>query len=181
MFIKSIEDDSSNFTRFEGTGLFQGYASVFNVVDYAGDVILPGAFSGRVYKNIKLLWQHEHKTPIGIIDEMYDDGKGLFVDGRIFLALEKGREAHILIQNQVTDHLSVGYEVIDSYYKDNIRYITKVNLWEVSVVTFPANKLAEITNIKELQQLDERLNKAINILRMVGDSGLEPLTPTMST
>ena len=181
MLIKAIEDSSPNLTRFEDTGFFQGYASVFNVVDYAGDVILPGAFSGRNYKNIKLLWQHEYKTPIGMVDDMYEDEKGLFVDGRIFLALEKGREAHILIQNQVTDHLSIGYEAIDWYYKGNIRYITKLNLWEVSVVTFPANKLAEITNVKELQQLDERLTKAINTLRMVGDSGLEPPTPTMST
>ena len=179
MLTEKIEDNNPNLARFEDTGFFQGYASVFNVVDYAGDVILPNAFSGRNYKNIKLLWQHEHKTPIGIIDEIYEDEKGLFVSGRIFLALEKGREAHILIQNQVTDHLSVGYQVIDSYYKDNIRYITKVNLWEISIVTFPANKLAEITNIKEIQQLNDGLTKAINTL--VGDSGFEPLTPTMST
>ena len=181
MLTKVIEDNSSNCTKFEDTGFFQGYASVFNMVDYAGDVILPGAFSWRSCKNIKLLWQHEHRTPIGMVDNMYEDEKGLFVDGRIFLALKKGREAHILIQNQVTDHLSIGYEAVDWYYKGNIRYITKLNLWEISVVTFPANKLAEITNVKELQQLDAKLSKAINVLQMVGDSGLEPLTPTMST
>ncbi|WPX96089.1 HK97 family phage prohead protease [Candidatus Bandiella euplotis] len=49
------------------------------------------------------------------------------------------------MQNQITDSLSIGYEVVDAYYKGYVRYITRVNLWEVSIVTFPANKFAGIT------------------------------------
>ena len=75
---------------------------------------------------------------------VYENEKGLYVEGRIFLNLNLGREAYILIQNKVTDHLSIGYEVLDFYYHGDIRCITKIKLWEVSVVTFPANEFAEI-------------------------------------
>ncbi len=69
------------------------------------------------------------------------------MEGRIFLGLLLGKEACILIENKVTDHLSIGYEALDFYYAGDVRCITSVNLWEVSVVTFPANKYAEVIAI----------------------------------
>ncbi len=107
-------------------------------------MILPNSFVGNKIDGVKLLWQHNHHHPIGIIDKAYENEKGLYVEGRIFLNLNLGREAYILIQNKVTDHLSIGYEVVDFYYHGDIRCITKIKLWEVSVVTFPANEFAEV-------------------------------------
>ena len=79
--------------------------------------------------------------------EAYEDERGLYVEGRIFLSLMLGKEAYILIENKVTDHLSIGYEILDYYYNKDVRCITQVKLWEVSVVTFPANKYAEVVVI----------------------------------
>ena len=147
MMANRLEDNNLNLINFDESGYFQGYASVFNIVDYAGDMILPNAFVGNKIDGVKLLWQHNHHHPIGIIDKAYENEKGLYVEGRIFLNLCLGREAYILIQNKVTDHLSIGYEVVDFYYHGDVRRITKVKLWEVSVVTFPANEFAEVVAI----------------------------------
>ena len=144
MIANRLENNNLNLVNFDESGYFQGYASVFNIVDYAGDMILPNAFVGNKIDGVKLLWQHNHHHPIGIIDKAYENEKGLYVEGRIFLNLNLGREAYILIQNKVTDHLSIGYEVLDFYYHGDIRCIIKIKLWEVSVVTFPANEFAEI-------------------------------------
>ena len=144
MIANRLENYNLNLVNFDESGYFQGYASVFNIVDYAGDMILPNAFVGNKIDGVKLLWQHNHHHPIGIIDKAYENEKGLYVEGRIFLNLNLGREAYILIQNKVTDHLSIGYEVLDFYYHGDIRCIIKIKLWEVSVVTFPANEFAEI-------------------------------------
>jgi HK97 family phage prohead protease len=165
MITKNIEDNNLNLIKFHDAGCFQGYASTFHVLDYAGDVILPCAFSWKTYKDTKLLWQHDYKAPIGIIDTIYEDASGLYVEGRIFLELTQGKEAYILIQNGVTNHLSIGYEVLDFYMEDGVRYITKINLWEVSVVTFPANKFAGITSIKDVDRLGDKLSQAIKILK----------------
>ena len=144
MVTNCLEDNNLNLANFDDSGHFAGYASVFNVVDYTGDMILPNSFIGNKVDGVKLLWQHNHQNPIGIVDKAYENEKGLYVEGRIFLSLSLGREAYILIQNKVTDHLSIGYEAVDFYYHGDVRCITKVKLWEVSVVTFPANEFAEV-------------------------------------
>ena len=180
---KNLDNHNVKLVAVNDNGFFQGYASVFNVVDYAGDVVLPGSFNGGLQDDIKLLWQHDHKKPIGVIDEIYEDDVGLYVKGRVFLGLKQGREAYLLMQKKVTDHLSIGYEVLDYYYQGEVRYIKKVHLWEVSVVTFPANRHAELVCVDELKQLDNDIAKAIKALEkeVEGDRGLEPLTSAMST
>ena len=82
---------------------------------------------------------------------MHEDERSLFVEGRIYLALDKGMEAHILIQNGVLNSMSIGYDVVDCYYKGQVRCITRLNLWEISIVTFPANKFAEIMSVKKAE------------------------------
>ena len=87
MIANSLENNNLNLVNFDESGYFQGYASVFNIVDYAGDMILPNAFVGNKINGVKLLWQHNHHHPIGIIDKAYENEKGLYVEGRIFLNL----------------------------------------------------------------------------------------------
>ena len=138
-------------------GCFEGYASVFGVVDSARDRVAPGAFA-RSLAEMKaqgrlppLLWQHDTAQPIGAWREMYEDGHGLFVKGDLFVGeIARAREAYKLMQEQVVNGLSIGYRVRQSHrdQKSGVRVITDVDLLEVSMVTFPANDSARIMRVK---------------------------------
>ena len=136
-----------------GEGRFAGYASVFHLVDNHQDMVIPGAFretiKGRTHE-IKLLWQHDSKTPIGVIREMFEDQTGLYIEGQLMLELEKAREAHALLQKRVLSGLSIGYSPV-RYTQDpetGIRQLKQIHLWEVSLVTFPANEESRISVVK---------------------------------
>lgn len=153
--------------EFEGT--FSGYASVFHVKDSYDDVVLPGAFTKTLEesKDVKLLWQHDPEQPIGVITNIYEAEKGLKIEGKVLTATSKGKEVYELLKSKSIDGLSIGYEVLDSYEDGDTRYITEVKLWEVSVVTFPANKMAKVEDVKDasfLQALDKAINEAKEFL-----------------
>lgn len=137
----------------DAQGRFAGYASVFHVVDSQRDVILPGAFSRTVKgraAEIKLLWQHQQEEPIGVFDRMFEDKRGLYVEGRLLLNVRRAKEAHTLLKAGALSGLSIGYSPVR--YKvgtgDGIRRLSEVELWEVSLVTFPANAAANVTVVK---------------------------------
>ncbi len=139
------------------SGQFEGYASVFNVVDSVRDSISPGAFR-RCLAEMKsgqrlppLLWQHDTAQPIGAWREMYEDSHGLYVKGDLFVAeIARAREAYKLMQEKVVNGLSIGYRVRQSHrdQKSGVRVLTDVDLLEVSMVTFPANDSARIMRVK---------------------------------
>jgi len=137
----------------DGQGRFAGYASVFHMVDNQRDIILPGAFSrtlkGRTGE-IKLLWQHQQDEPIGVFDRMFEDGRGLYVEGRLLLNVRRAKEAHALLKARALSGLSIGYSpvryTIDT--KSGIRRLAEIDLWEISLVTFPANAAANVTVVK---------------------------------
>ena len=144
-------------------GRFAGYASVFGVVDSQRDVVLPGAFTQTVRgraSEIKFLWQHQQDEPIGIFDTMFEDARGLYVEGRLLLNVQRAKEAHTLLKMGAISGLSIGYSpiryTIDE--KTGVRRLTQVDLWEVSLVTFPANDAANVTVVKQrsLSAHDER-------------------------
>lgn len=138
----------------EETGIFKGYASVFNILDAHNDIILPGAFTNlEDASKIKLLWQHDATRPIGQITEAKQTEYGLFIKGRILNSIEKGREAYELVSKNAIEGLSIGFEVLDYYYDNSIRYITKLKLWEISIVTFPANEKATINEVKSKESI----------------------------
>jgi HK97 family phage prohead protease len=135
-------------------GRFAGYASVFDVVDSQRDIILRGAFaqtlSGRTGE-IKLLWQHQQDEPIGVFDRMFEDERGLYVEGRLLLDVRRAKEAMILLKAGAISGLSIGYSPV-RYRIDadtGIRLLAEVDLWEVSLVTFPANEAAGVTVVKQ--------------------------------
>lgn len=134
--------------NFNYDKVFTGYASVFNCPDLYGDVVLPGAFYQTLkqgsLKDVKLLWQHDAKKPIGVFTKLEETVNGLMVEAKIFTDLRLGREAIKLIELGIVDGLSIGYEIVDSFYAGDIRYIKQAKLWEISIVTFPANKKARI-------------------------------------
>lgn len=125
---------------------FQGYASIFNVIDSYRDVILPGAFADiEDPATIKVLWQHESLDPIGYLTFAKEDENGFFVKG-IIIDTEIGKKALKLITSNVISSLSIGFSIINSYFDNtsNVQYIEKVKLFEVSLVTFPANNLTSV-------------------------------------
>jgi hypothetical protein len=143
------------------TGVFSGYGSVFNgKPDDYGDIVLPGAFSqtlssgGRNGNGVALLWQHDTRIPIGVWEEMAEDKRGLKLTGRLTQGVRQADEALLLLKAGAIRGLSIGYRVVDSAYdKDKeLRYLKSIELWEVSLVTFPANTRAQVTKVKAIEQ-----------------------------
>ncbi len=137
-------------------GLFEGLASTFGNQDLVGDVIEPGAFARSLAApgRIKMLWQHEARAPIGVWDEIAETGQGLSVKGRLVLEVQQARETLALLKAGAVDALSIGFSVPKGgavFDRDKgLRRIRNVELWEVSVVTFPANPKARVDRIKSL-------------------------------
>jgi HK97 family phage prohead protease len=140
----------------ENTGFFKGYASVFNVEDGQRDVIKKGAFSENLKAwqakgdLPKLLWQHSASAPIGVLTMLKEDNYGLYVEGQLLLDVTQAREVYALMKAGALDSMSIGYQVEQAHSEGSPkkRIITKIALWEVSIVTFPANEKAKITAVK---------------------------------
>jgi HK97 family phage prohead protease len=122
-------------------GRVEGYASLFEMVDEGGDVVAPGAFAAslaRRGRNVKLLWQHDPTQPIGVWETLREDARGLRVSGRLLAEVRRGAEAAALLKAGAVDGLSIGYRVIRSEKTaQGGRRLLEVDLWEVSLVTFP--------------------------------------------
>ena len=139
-------------------GRFAGYASVFDVVDNQRDVVLRGAFAEHVKgraSDIKLLWQHRMDEPIGVFTHVFEDARGLYVEGQLLLGVQRGREAYDLLKAGAVNGLSIGYSPLRYRLDDDtgVRYLSSVHLWEVSLVTFPANVQAGVTVVKGMNAL----------------------------
>lgn len=129
--------------------IISGYASVFNMVDSQEDLVEKGAFENAKREGVKLLWQHDSSTPIGVIKSLYEDDYGLKIDAEINNKTTAGREASELIKQGAVEGLSIGFCPIDFTYNcKNIRVLKKVDLMEISIVTFPSNNKAGIRVIK---------------------------------
>ena len=139
--------------RAEGDeGVIEGYGSVFNNEDSYGDIVEAGSFMASLQKRMpKMLWQHRMDTPIGKWDEVKEDGAGLRMKGRIAMGTTKGREAYELIKMGAMDGLSIGFRTIRDQVEGNIRRLKEIDLYEVSLVTMPANGLATITGVKAFE------------------------------
>lgn len=144
-------------------GTFEGYASIFNNLDLGNDVIRKGAFEETLknYKprSIKLLYQHKTDEPIGVIDSLEEDNKGLYLKGRLLMGTQKGREVYEMLKAGALDSMSIGYRLKPDGYKYDDkrkrRVIKSVDLMEVSLVTFPMNPKARVTKVK-LAEMTER-------------------------
>lgn len=128
----------------EGGVEISGYASLFGKLDQGGDVVASGAYAksltalDRAGRQVKMLWQHDPQQPIGVWDAVREDGVGLWVKGRILTDVAKGREAAALIEAGAIDGLSIGYRTVKAMKNDKGgRLLSELELWEVSLVTFP--------------------------------------------
>ncbi|MFV0473510.1 MAG: HK97 family phage prohead protease [Pikeienuella sp.] len=133
-----------------------GYASLFGVADQNGDVVEPGAFKAslerlaREGRSVKLLWQHDPATPIGVWERVAEDRVGLSVQGRLLTGIARGAEAAILLAAGAVDGLSIGYRTVRAERAGAGRRLIELDLWEVSLVTFPmlpsARALAQVSD-----------------------------------
>lgn len=139
------------------TGEFEGYGSVFGVKDHGLDIVLPGAFSKSLAewkakgKLPPVLWQHDTDEPIGPHLEMREDEKGLYVKGRLLIEDDPvAKRAHAHMKAGSVTGLSIGYYLRDyEWSAEKGAYLLKeIELWEVSVVTFPMNEAAGVTDVK---------------------------------
>lgn len=124
--------------------VIEGYASLFDATDRGGDIVCKGAYAQSLValdaagRQVKMLWQHDPSQPIGVWDEIREDGRGLWVKGRILNAVARGREACALVEAGAIDGLSIGYRTVRASKNDQgQRLLKEVELWEVSLVTFP--------------------------------------------
>ena len=143
----------------------QGYASVFNVLDKHNDTIVKGAFKSSYENQVKLLWQHDSTKPIGIITSMNEDDHGLKIEAEINNNTQNGLDASQLIKQRAVSGLSIGFNIKSYDYDEHgHRTITDLDLMEVSIVTFPANDSATISQIKSRYEKVNSSNIAIKNL-----------------
>ena len=149
-------------------GAFEGYASLFGIADQAQDVVMAGAFRASLARRgasgIKMLWQHDPAMPIGVWDEIAEDARGLYVAGRLDLGVAKARELHALMRSGAVDGLSIGFRT-ERARRDagtGLRRLLEVDLWEISLVTFPMLPQARVSVVKSGPSPQARLVRAIN-------------------
>lgn len=144
--IKAVQED----------GFFSGYGAVFGNVDWYNDVILPGAFVKSLEKWAEknkmppVLWNHNDGEPIGVYTNIYEDEKGLFVEGRLLIDdVPRAKSTHALLKAGAIDGLSIGYKTKKANQQTNgIRELIELDLGEISIVTMPANEESLITSVK---------------------------------
>lgn len=138
------KDDDRNVATFEG------YGSVFGVKDSYSDIVEKGAFVDSLKSNgiPAMLWQHRADMPIGVWTEAKEDNNGLILKGEINLDVQAGKEAYALIKQEAIKGLSIGFITEKEEYVKSVRILKQVRLMEVSLVTFPANKEANVVSVK---------------------------------
>ncbi len=144
--------------------IIAGYASTFNQVDKVGDIILPGTFK-TIETPVKLLVNHKNNLPLGEVLLVKEDDYGLYLEGVIFCHEAWQRSLVRKILKKEIGGLSVGILVEEAKVVDEVNYIAKATLKEVSITSQPVNSACTID---------------FGQIFVVGDSGLEPPTSTMS-
>ena len=151
----------------DSIGYIKGYASTFGNVDRGDDVVERGAFLKTIDqfrrdgKVIPMCFQHSQMHIIGGFDpaKMYEDEKGLHVEGEIYTKIATGAEVYELAKHNVLSDMSIGYGVVDQAFdndSDNgrtVRKLKEVKLYEISMVAIPMNPLARVTDVKSAETI----------------------------
>jgi HK97 family phage prohead protease len=141
-------------------GTFEGYGSIFGNVDSYGEKVVPGAFVESLARHkregtsVLMLWQHNPDEPIGVWEDLAEDAKGLWGKGRLLTEVQRAKEVHVLMKNKAVRGLSIAYRELDADQEQGIRILKKLDLWEISPVSFPANRRARIESVKS-ERMDE--------------------------
>lgn len=163
----------------EPDGSFEGYAALFGRVDLGRDLILPGAFARslaeRGTSGVRMLFQHDPAEPIGTWLSLREDAVGLHVRGRLTLDVARAREVLALMRAGAIDGLSIGFRTVEGRTdpRSRVRRLSRIDLWEVSVVTFPMQPDARIAGVKRAASLARIIRRGARRLRAL--PGLKPL------
>ncbi|MDX1219054.1 HK97 family phage prohead protease [Sinorhizobium medicae] len=154
------KDFSLQVKELTDDGTFEGYGSIFGNVDSYGEKVMPGAFVESLTKHkregssVLMLWQHNPNEPIGVWEDLAEDAKGLWGKGHLILEVQKAREIHALMKRKAIGGLSIGYRETDTDQDGAVRILKKLDLYEISPVSFPANRRARIEAVKS-ERMDE--------------------------
>ena len=142
-------------TTIAPDGTVEGYASLFAEIDQARDMVMAGAFRQtlmlRGVRRVPMLFQHDPAEPIGIWQELVEDSRGLYARGRLIPDVQRGREVLALVEAGAIDGLSIGFKTVQGRVDPltRIRKLTQVDLWEISIVTFPLLTGARVRAVKD--------------------------------
>mgnify|MGYP001180653590 CR=1 FL=1 len=146
-------------------GTFEGYGSMFGNIDSYGEVVEPGAFARSLAKHNKekskplMLWQHNSAEPIGVWEDLQEDEKGLRGRGRLLTGIRRADEAYIMLKAGAVQGLSIGYREVRAEPDGTIRRLRELDLREISIVSFPANRQARVQSVKSerIEEFAQRL------------------------
>ena len=136
-------------------GTVEGYASLFGEIDQARDMVMPGAFEAslrrRGVRRVPMLFQHDPSEPIGVWLDLHEDARGLYARGRLIPEVVRARELLALLKAGTADGLSIGFRTVKGRLdpKSRIRKLEAIDLWEISIVTFPLLPGARVRAVKE--------------------------------
>jgi HK97 family phage prohead protease len=140
--------------RLTAAGSFEGYASLFGAEDQGRDVVMPGAFRASLARagaaSIRMLFQHDPAQPIGAWDIIREDARGLYVRGRLTLGVARAGEILALMREGALNGLSIGFRARKAVRdaRSGLRRLYEIDLWEISIVTFPMLPDARISAVK---------------------------------
>ncbi|GLK84924.1 HK97 family phage prohead protease [Ancylobacter defluvii] len=167
--------------EIEADGRFEGYAALFARVDLGRDLIVRGAFARSLAERgaggVRMLFQHDPAEPIGIWTELREDATGLFVRGRLMPDVARAREVLALMRAGAIDGLSIGFRAVEGRTdpRSRVRRLTRIDLWEVSIVTFPMQPDARIDAVKRVaacrSPLAATIRRGARRLRALGAIG----------
>lgn len=166
-----IQDEYNDKAALRDDGTFRGYGSTFgDTPDAHGHIVVPGAFQkslgrgGRNRTGVMMLRGHDAAKIPGVWKDIYEDKKGLFNEGQLFVGeegTELGKETYALLKHKALRHLSIGFDLprdragnikpaaIEKDEAKGVTYLKEIELWEISLVPFPANIGAQVTRVKE--------------------------------
>ncbi len=141
-------------TTIDPDGTVEGYASLFGEIDAARDVVMPGAFSrtlkSRGIRRVPMLFQHDPAEPVGVWLELIEDFRGLRARGKLIPEVARARELFALVRSGAVDGLSIGFRTVRGRLDPatRVRKIIDLDLWEISIVTFPLLSGARVRAVK---------------------------------
>jgi HK97 family phage prohead protease len=157
-----LETKRAEAAQANAAGLIEGYASLFDRVDDSGDMVLKGAFARSLTRRgaggVKMLWQHRAAEPIGVWTAIAEDARGLKVTGRLDLSVTRAREILSLMRKGAVDGLYIGFRARRATRDrtSGVRRLLEIDLWEISIVTFPMLDAARVSSVKRADPIMTR-------------------------
>ena len=130
---------------------FKGYARVFNNIDTYRYVTKRGAFSKALdyCDTYPLLLEHRLREDAGIVTLLRENERGLYIEGE-------------LLKDWQCNGLSIGFSIRRSRKRrDGILELLEIDLWEISVVRFPADNLARLEIVEQNNEKEQKFYKTV--------------------